>query len=72
MKDQIILTAKDEEILKYRRKGFPLKLIASFVFLSREAVRNRLSRLRQKTGAKNDIELIDFCHQNGLFTTKAA
>jgi DNA-binding NarL/FixJ family response regulator len=67
MKDQIILTAKDEEILKYRRKGFPLKLIASFVFLSKRGVENRLSELRKDAGVKNDYELINFCHENKLF-----
>lgn len=68
----ITLSEKDQEILKYRRRGFPLKLIASFVYLSLPGVKYRLKELRAKVGAKNDNELINYCHENGLFTERAA
>lgn len=71
MKDQIILTAKDEEILNLRRSGETTKSISKKVFLCEDAVKKRLQKLRLKAGVKNDIELINFCHQNGLFSIKA-
>ena len=72
MNNQFTLSPKNEEILHLRRNGNTLKQIAAKVFLSKEAVRDRLCILRQKAGVKNDIELIDYCHRNGLFSTKAA
>lgn len=73
MKNQsIILTAKDEEILNLRRIGNTNKEVASKVYLSIIAVKKRLSRLRQKAGVKNDTALIDFCHEQGLFSNEAA
>ena len=51
--------------LKEAAKGHTAKEIGAALFLSPGTVRNYLSEILQKVGAKNKVEALAICRKNG-------
>jgi two-component system response regulator DesR len=56
--DKNPLTERERDILRLARKGEPAKEIAARLYLSAGTVRNYLSRVMTKTGARTRIEAV--------------
>jgi two-component system response regulator DesR len=56
--DRNPLTERERDILRLARKGEPAKEIAARLYLSAGTVRNYLSRVMAKTGARTRIEAV--------------
>lgn len=63
--DKAPLSAKELLVLEVAALGFPVKEIASRLSLSPGTVRNHLSRIIAKTGARNRIEAIHKAQESG-------
>jgi two-component system response regulator DesR len=59
------LTDREREVLRLAADGAPTKEIATELFLSLGTVRNHLSRVIAKTGARTRIEAIRIAHESG-------
>lgn len=63
--DRNPLTDREREVLRIAQVGAPVNDIASKLHLSRGTVRNHLSRVLTKTGARTRIEAIRIAHDAG-------
>ena len=59
------LTEREIEVLKEAAEGHTAKEIGAALFLSPGTVRNYLSEILQKIGAKNKVEALAICRKNG-------
>jgi two-component system response regulator DesR len=59
------LTDREREVLRLAADGAPAKEIATKLYLSAGTVRNYLSRVITKTGARSRIEAIRIAHESG-------
>lgn len=59
------LTAREREILRAAAEGLPPKEIASRLYLAHGTVRNRMSAILRKTGARNRLEAIRRAQERG-------
>lgn len=59
------LTEREREVLRAAAEGTPLKDIASRLFLAHGTVRNHLSAILRKTGARNRLEAIRRAKRDG-------
>lgn len=62
---KVPLTARELRVLEEAALGTPVKEIAGTLSLSPGTVRNHLSRIIAKTGARNRIEAIHFAKEKG-------
>jgi two-component system response regulator DesR len=63
--DKNPLTERERDILRLARKGEPAKEIAAKLYLSAGTVRNYLSRVMTKTGARTRIEAVQRAQEAG-------
>jgi two-component system response regulator DesR len=63
--DKNPLTERERDILRLARKGEPAKEIAARLYLSAGTVRNYLSRVMAKTGARTRIEAVRRAQEAG-------
>jgi two-component system response regulator DesR len=63
--DRNPLTERERDILRLARKGEPAKEIAARLYLSAGTVRNYLSRVMAKTGARTRIEAVRRAQESG-------
>ncbi|MGI5215714.1 response regulator transcription factor [Plantactinospora sp. CA-290183] len=59
------LTSREAEVLRIVAEGLPLKEIARRLFLAHGTVRNHLSVIMRKTGARNRLEAVRRAQQAG-------
>ncbi|WDZ83231.1 response regulator transcription factor [Micromonospora cathayae] len=59
------LTPRELEVLRAASEGLPLKEIARRLFLAHGTVRNHLSAILRKTGARNRVEAIRHAQRDG-------
>ncbi|WJY26241.1 MULTISPECIES: response regulator transcription factor [Sporosarcina] len=59
------LTGREREVLELTAKGKTAKEIGADLFLSPGTVRNYLSDILQKVGAKNKVEALSICRKKG-------
>jgi two-component system response regulator DesR len=59
------LTRREVEVLRLAAEGLPLKEIAARLFLAHGTVRNHLSSVVRKTGARNRMEAVWRAHRDG-------
>lgn len=59
------LTEREREVLRAAAEGIPLKEIARRLFLAYGTVRNHLSTILRKTGARNRLEAIRRAQRDG-------
>lgn len=59
------LTPRELEVLRAASEGLPLKEIARRLFLAHGTVRNHLSAILRKTGARNRVEAIRCAQRDG-------
>ncbi|MGC4879032.1 response regulator transcription factor [Micromonospora sp. DT43] len=59
------LTPREMDVLRMAAEGLPLKEIASRLFLAHGTVRNHLSVILRKTGARNRLEAVWRARSNG-------
>lgn len=59
------LTRREVEVLRMAAEGLPLKEIARRLFLAHGTVRNHLSAIMRKTGARNRMEAVWLARRNG-------
>ncbi|MFD0821839.1 LuxR C-terminal-related transcriptional regulator [Micromonospora zhanjiangensis] len=59
------LTAREREVLRAAAEGLPLREIARRLFLAYGTVRNHLSAILRKTGARNRLEAIRRAQRDG-------
>lgn len=59
------LTPRELEVLRAAAEGLPLKEIARRLFLAHGTVRNHLSAILRKTGARNRVEAIRCAQRDG-------
>jgi len=62
---EIPLTPREMDVLRLAAEGSPLKEIASRLFLAHGTVRNHLSTILRKTGARNRTEAVWHARRNG-------
>jgi len=62
----VMLTAREQEILKLIATGITTRKIAETLFLSKFTVENHRKNILQKFGVKNMAELISMASQSGL------
>jgi two-component system, NarL family, response regulator DesR len=63
--DENPLTDREQEVLKHALTGIPTAEIAKRMFLSEGTVRNYLSEIMQKVGAKNRMEAVRIVQEKG-------
>jgi two-component system response regulator DesR len=61
------LTARELDVLRVAAEGLPLKEIARRLFLAHGTVRNHLSAILRKTGARNRMEAVWRARRDGWF-----
>ncbi|MEV6694764.1 response regulator transcription factor [Micromonospora sp. NPDC051196] len=61
------LTRREMEVLRVAAEGLPLKEIARRLFLAHGTVRNHLSAVMRKTGARNRMEAVWHARRHGWF-----
>lgn len=66
IKEELKLTKREEEILKYICKGFTNSEIADKLFISNRTVDNHRAKLLAKTDSKNTASLVAFAVKNNL------
>ncbi|KIR67006.1 MULTISPECIES: response regulator transcription factor [Micromonospora] len=59
------LTRREREVLREAAEGVPLKEIARRLFLAHGTVRNHLSAILHKTGARNRMEAVRLAQREG-------
>lgn len=59
------LTRREAEVLRVAAEGLPLKEIARRLFLAHGTVRNHLSAVMRKTGARNRMEAVWHARRHG-------
>ncbi|WP_433342047.1 response regulator transcription factor [Micromonospora sp. CA-111912] len=59
------LTRRELEVLRVAAEGLPLKEIARRLFLAHGTVRNHLSAILHKTGARNRMEAVRLAQRDG-------
>jgi two-component system, NarL family, response regulator DesR len=59
------LTEREQEVLRYAAEGMPTAEIAQRMFLSEGTVRNYMSDILQKIGAKNRMEAVRIASEKG-------
>ncbi|WP_328822159.1 response regulator transcription factor [Micromonospora rubida] len=59
------LTRRELEVLRVAAEGLPLKEIARRLFLAHGTVRNHLSAILRKTGARNRMEAVRLAQRDG-------
>ncbi|MBQ1047166.1 response regulator transcription factor [Micromonospora sp. C51] len=59
------LTPREAEVLRMAAEGLPLKEIAHRLFLAHGTVRNHLSAIMRKTGARNRMEAVLLARRDG-------
>jgi two-component system response regulator DesR len=59
------LTTREREILAIVAEGAPVKEIANRLYLATGTVRNNLSRILAKTGARNRLEAYQIAQEAG-------
>ncbi|GAB3839462.1 response regulator transcription factor [Micromonospora andamanensis] len=59
------LTPREAEVLRMAAEGLPLKEIARRLFLAHGTVRNHLSAIMRKTGARNRMEAVLLARRDG-------
>ncbi|MCM3756260.1 response regulator transcription factor [Sporosarcina aquimarina] len=59
------LTKREQEVLSYAANGLTSKEIGTALYLSPGTVRNYLSEILQKVGAKNKVEALVICRKKG-------
>lgn len=59
------LTRREREVLREAAEGVPLKEIARRLFLAHGTVRNHLSAIMHKTGARNRMEAVRLAQHEG-------
>ncbi|MFC0529482.1 response regulator transcription factor [Phytohabitans kaempferiae] len=59
------LTTREREILRAAAEGLPPKEIANRLYLAHGTVRNRMSAILRKTGARNRVEAIRRAQERG-------
>lgn len=59
------LTTREQEVLSHAANGLTSKEIGLVLYLSPGTVRNYLSDILQKVGAKNKVEALMICRQKG-------
>lgn len=59
------LTKREQEVLNHAANGLTSKEIGTELFLSSGTVRNYLSEILQKVGAKNKVEALVICRKKG-------
>ena len=59
------LTSREQEIIQLILMGNGTKEIGQRLYISGKTVKNNLSNIFQKTGAKNRIQLISFVRSSG-------
>lgn len=64
--DKITLSERETEILEQISKGFPNKIIAENLIISRFTVKRHIENIYQKLQAHNRIELVEKARKGGL------
>ncbi|VDG97075.1 Transcriptional regulatory protein uhpA [Lysinibacillus sphaericus] len=59
------LTKREQEVLNHAANGLTSKEIGTELYLSSGTVRNYLSEILQKVGAKNKVEALVICRKKG-------
>ena len=54
------LTKKDTDLLQELSKGYTYKKIAEIMHVSPRTIEWRIQRIKQKIGAKNKVEIINY------------
>ncbi|MFC4149495.1 response regulator transcription factor [Micromonospora mangrovi] len=62
---EVPLTARELDVLRVAAEGLPLKEIAARLFLAHGTVRNHLSAILRKTGARNRMEAVWRARRDG-------
>ncbi|MFI6235846.1 response regulator transcription factor [Micromonospora sp. NPDC050784] len=62
---QMPLTPREMDVLRMAAEGLPLKEIAVRLYLAHGTVRNHLSVILRKTGARNRLEAVSRARRNG-------
>ncbi|MCI4066910.1 response regulator transcription factor [Micromonospora sp. R77] len=62
---EVPLTARELDVLRVAAEGLPVKEIAARLFLAHGTVRNHLSAILRKTGARNRMEAVWHARREG-------
>jgi DNA-binding NarL/FixJ family response regulator len=66
VREQVGLTAKEQQILRLVAQGMTNKEIANQYCLSEQTVKNHLYRMNQKIGTEDRLDIVRYCRARGV------